>query len=151
VLQGGSWYAKFGSRTGGPVYTSSAFAQRSLNDCFLLSRKLLKTAEWFRKAGPQEVVRTLADCFLGRPSVQLSSAPIPVGDDVVPIGDENGVVCEVQQAGLPGTFRDLDLQAVASFTKFYLDASSKGAEPGYQRRECGENNKVRQIGSEMLS
>src|SRR5260370_2425711 len=43
-FQRGSWYPKLGSGAGGSVHPSSAFAQRSLNDCFLLRGRLLKEA-----------------------------------------------------------------------------------------------------------
>src|SRR5260370_17811606 len=42
MLQSGSWHAEFGSGAGGSVHSSSAFAQRSLNDRLLLRRKLPK-------------------------------------------------------------------------------------------------------------
>src|SRR5882672_1157495 len=56
MLQSGSWYAEFGSCAGRSVHPSSAFAQRSLNGCFLLRRKPLKE---------------------GRPRVRLSCKRLP--------------------------------------------------------------------------
>src|ERR1700680_3343492 len=56
--------------------------------------------EWRRKSGPQEVVRRPSDRVLLCPAVQLQSAPIPVSDVVLHITDEDGVVREIQQAGL---------------------------------------------------
>src|SRR5260370_20510088 len=43
-LQSGSWHAELDRRTGGSIHLSSAFAQRSLDDTFLLRRKILKSA-----------------------------------------------------------------------------------------------------------
>ena len=42
----------------------------------------------------------LADSFASFPSVQLLSAAIPVGDDVVHVAHEDGVVGEVEEFGL---------------------------------------------------
>src|SRR5439155_11942550 len=78
----------------------------------------------------QQFVSALADRFLWRPPVQLLSAPIPVGDDVAHITDKNRVMCEVEQAGLLGSFRHFDLKFIAGFPKLLLDPSSPGAEPG---------------------
>jgi len=80
-------------------------------------------------------VSALADGFLRRPAVQLLSSPIPVSDDIAQITDENGVVREIQQAGLLGSFRHFDFERVASLAKVYLDAASDGAESGDQRCE----------------
>ena len=52
---------------------------------------------------------------------------------------------EIQQAGLLGSFRHLDLEVVASLTKLSLDAASNGAEPGDQRCERRKNDEVREI------
>ena len=41
-LQSGTWYAESGCGTGGPVHSASAFAQRSLDDRFLLGGKPLE-------------------------------------------------------------------------------------------------------------
>ena len=87
-----------------------------------------------RKNRLQKLVRSLADGLLRRPPVQLLSATIPVGDDVVHIADENRVVGEIQQAGLLGSLLHFDLEPVAGLTKFFLDAPSNGAEPRDQ--EC---------------
>jgi hypothetical protein len=65
----------------------------------------------------------------------LLSSPIPVSDDIVHITHENGVVGEIQQAGLPSPFRHFDFEAVESLAKLSLDAATNGAEAGDQRRE----------------
>src|SRR5208282_5101457 len=93
----------------------------------------------------QELVSRLADRFLRRPAVHLLSAPIPISNDVAHVSDENRVVCEIQQAGLLGSFRHFDFEVFPSLTKLSLDAASNGAEPGEQRCERGESNKVRDI------
>jgi len=90
-------------------------------------------------------VSALADRFLGRPAVELLSTPIPVCDDVAHVANENGVMCEIQQAGLLRSFHHFDFEVVASLTKLSLDAAPDGAEPGNQRCECGEGNEVREI------
>ena len=87
------------------------------------------------KRGLQKLVSALADRFLRRPAIQLLRSAIPVSDDVVHIADENGVVREIQQAGLLGSFRHFDFELVASLTKLFLDATSNRAEPGDQRCE----------------
>ena len=61
----------------------------------------------YRKVCLQELVSMLSDRFLGRPSLQLPSPPIPVRDDVIHITDKNGVMSEIEQAGLLGSFRYL--------------------------------------------
>src|ERR1700730_17415027 len=83
----------------------------------------------------QKLVSALADRFLRRPAVQLLSSSIPVSNDVTHITDVNGVVGEIQQAGLLSSFCHFDFEVVAGLTKLSLDAASKGAEPGDQRCE----------------
>src|ERR1700738_1308691 len=63
-----------------------------------------------RKDRLQKLVSALADRFLRRPAVQLLSSPIRVSDDVAHITNENRVVCEIQQAGLLGSFRHFDFE-----------------------------------------
>src|SRR5262249_27418146 len=99
----------------------------------------------YRKDGLQELVRTLADRFLCRPSVQLFSPPIPVGDDVAHITDENGVMCEIEQASLLGACRHFRLELVADLPKLLLHSASNGAEPGNNYSEYSVNDKVGDI------
>lgn len=40
------------------------------------------------------------ESLLARPSVQYPGSAIPVGDDVVHVSDEDGVVCEIEEIGL---------------------------------------------------
>src|ERR1700730_16892686 len=48
----------------------------------------------------RELVRYLVDSLLFGPAVQFLGAAIPVGNDVGHVADEDGVVREVEEAGL---------------------------------------------------
>ena len=87
----------------------------------------------------------LPDRFLRRPSVQLLGPPVPVRDDVIHITDKNGVVREIEQAGLLGSFRHFLFEFVAGLQKVSLDAAPNGAEPGNKRRKQYENDIVREL------
>src|SRR5207244_349785 len=56
--------------------------------------------ERFGERGLQKLVGDLADRLRGLPSVELLRAAVPVRDDVVHVADEDGVVREVEKAGL---------------------------------------------------
>ena len=45
-------------------------------------------------------MRDLANRLLCRPPVQLFGAAVPVGDDVMHVTHENGVVREIEEVGL---------------------------------------------------
>src|SRR5262249_7444845 len=60
----------------------------------------------------QKLVSALTDRFLRRPAIQFLSSLIPVSDEVAHIADENGIVCEIQQAGLLSSFRHFDFEVV---------------------------------------
>jgi len=47
----------------------------------------------------QEFVRDPADRLVGRPSVQVLSAAIPVGDSAVHVADEDGIMRKIQEPG----------------------------------------------------
>jgi len=114
-----------------------------------------------REDGPHAGVGHRADRLRFRPAVELLRAAVPVGDDVLPIADEDGVVGQIEQRGLiaeglfhPGPRCDLGLQpgvAVGEVRGPRLDAelqlvprvpervlgpSAAGAEPADQ--EGGE-------------
>src|SRR5260370_5074140 len=82
-----------------------------------------------RKDRLQKVVRALADRFLCRPAEQLLGSPIPVSDDVTHITGENGVVGEIQQAGLLSSFRHFDFEVIASLTKLSPTAAPTAPDP----------------------
>ena len=48
----------------------------------------------------EEPVRRLADRLAPRPAVELLRAPVPVGNFVAHVADENGVVGQVKESGL---------------------------------------------------
>ncbi len=48
----------------------------------------------------QELVGDLPESLVVRPSIQGPGSAIPVGDDVVHVSDEDGVVREVEEIGL---------------------------------------------------
>ena len=45
----------------------------------------------------REFVRDATDGFFARPTVSFFGAAIPVGDNVVHVADEDGVVCEIEE------------------------------------------------------
>src|SRR5258708_17595702 len=67
-FQGGTRYTQLHSRTGGSVYSSSAFAQRSLNDCFLRRRNRLRESKSPVQLSRKELAGkpTLIDCEILR-------------------------------------------------------------------------------------
>jgi len=81
-----------------------------------------------RKNGPQKVMRALSNRLLRRPPIQLLRSPIPIGDDVIHISDEDRVVCQIEQASLLGSRSDFEFQFVASLKKLCLHAAPNGAE-----------------------
>jgi hypothetical protein len=42
-------------------------------------------------------MRDLADGFVPLPAIQLLGTPVPVGDDVIHVADENGIVREIKK------------------------------------------------------
>ena len=46
----------------------------------------------------QQLVRNLAERLLAGPPVSFLGASVPIGDDLVEIADENGLMCDVEQA-----------------------------------------------------
>jgi hypothetical protein len=57
--------------------------------------------------------------------------------------DKNGVMCEIEQAGLLCSCRHFRLEFVAGLPKLLLDPASPGAEPANDQCEYNENGKVR--------
>src|SRR5260370_17294804 len=88
------------------------------------------------------LVRPPADRFLRRPAIQLLRSSVPVSDDVAHIAHENGVVREIQQAGLLGSLRHFDFELVAGLQKILLDAAPNGGEPGKKQRKQYEDDTV---------
>jgi len=72
----------------------------------------------------------LSDCLFCPPTVQFLSPSIPVRNDVTHIPDENGVMREIEQAGLLGSFHHLPLEFVAGLQKLLFDTAPDRAEPG---------------------
>jgi hypothetical protein len=64
------------------------------------------------------------------PSVQLLRPSIPIRNEVIHIADKNGVMREIEQAGLLGAFHHFPLQFVAGLQELLLDAAPDRAEPG---------------------
>jgi hypothetical protein len=93
----------------------------------------------------QELVSTLTDRCVCLPPVQFLGAPIPVGDDVAHITDENGVVREIEEAGLLGALRHLALELVAGLPQLVLDPAASGAEGGDHEREQEKDDEDRAI------
>src|SRR6266850_1295223 len=81
-----------------------------------------------------ELVRDIADGLFPLPSVPFLGAAIPVCDDIIHITDENGVMCEVEQARLLASFRRR-LEFVAGLPKLLLDAAPNGGESGNKQRK----------------
>jgi len=75
--------------------------------------------------------------------ISLLSAAIPIGDDVVHIADENGVVREVEQACLLGSFRHFRGQPVPRAAEFLFHGAANRAEPRDQRGERREDYEIR--------
>src|ERR1700677_1231497 len=86
-----------------------------------------------------------ADRLLRRPAVQLLCPAVPVSDDVTHVTDEDGVVGEIEQAGLLGPLRYFLLEFVAGLQKLPFDAAPYGAEPGQQGGKQDENDIVGDI------
>ena len=91
--------------------------------------------DFFKRCGENrlhEMVRHLADGLLHVPSVPFLGAAIPVRDDIAHITDENGVMREIEQAGLLGSLRR-GIEFVEGLAQLLLDASSPGAGVGASR------------------
>ena len=99
-----------------------------------------------REHRPQELVRALADRLLGRVAEQLLGALVPVGDHVVHVAHEDGVVREIEQAGLLRSFRHFPFQGAARVAQLALDAASVRAEDGDHEREDQEGEEDRPLG-----
>jgi hypothetical protein len=84
----------------------------------------------YRKLCLKELMTVLPDGLLCPPPVQFLGPSIPVQNDVTHIADENGVMREIEQAGLLGSFRDFGFELVASFKKLCLDTAPNDGEPG---------------------
>src|SRR5262249_25994566 len=90
--------------------------------------------ERHRKDRLQEVVSMLAERFLWPQAVQLLGSAIPVGDDVAHVTDEDGVMREIQEAGLLRSLRHFFRELV---TRFQKAANEQGKEE--------EDDKVREV------
>jgi hypothetical protein len=94
-----------------------------------------------RKNSLKEVVGSLPDHLLCCPSVHFLRPTIPVSNDSVHIADENGVVCEIQQARLLCSLRYFGLEFVAGLKELSLDAVPNSAETCDQQRKTHQDHK----------
>jgi hypothetical protein len=56
--------------------------------------------EWRQEHRPQKVMRHLADSLIGRPAVPIYRTAVPVGDHILRVAHEDGVVCQIEELGL---------------------------------------------------
>src|SRR6478672_4750035 len=93
----------------------------------------------------QELVSVLSDCLVRRPPEQLFGSPIPVGNDVVHVPDEDAVVREVEQARLLGSFRYFLRELIPRLQQLALHAVANRAERGNERAKRDEEPEKRKL------
>ena len=128
---------------------------------------LIDPLEGLGKDGLHELVRDLANRFFARPTVPFFGTTIPIGDGVVDIAYENGVMREVEKAGLfvkrrldplalgylefqllvaaaevRGSFHDLGFELIAPLSQGILGAATRGTPRTNKQGGHEEDDKV---------
>src|ERR1700726_770223 len=119
-------------RPSAPPQHLGAVSFRSLELAFPTPRTKQLRADvfdWRRKNGAQKFMRPFPNRFFCCEPVQLLGPPVPVRDEVVHVADEDGVMREIEQAGLLGSLLNFQLELVARLKKVSLGAAPDGAEP----------------------
>jgi len=96
---------------------------------------------WGGINGLEELLRICAESVFRGPSVQFLSATIPIGDEAGGIPDEDGVMGEVEQAGLLSALGHFDLEMIACLAQVPLNAAPNSAEPSNQEGNATKTTK----------